>query len=281
MGSRTFPRVFCIPAGRTPTVAVLRRGPSAWSHLGKWDHARGVYEPGAWIRGNLYPQRCDLSPDGRWFCYFTLKGSARWKAGQTYVAISRLPWLTALAAWGTCGTWTRGLHFVEDRDVWPREDPDEGDVGPCRRTLGLALTKPVTYAVERRRGWTETPDSPPRARGDMWDEARARQLKMRKVCPGSDRVWLTVQGGFAAFRESSPEWQQGVRYEIVDSGRPRWLEDVQWADWSADGRLLVATKDGKLQVRDGPSAGAVVLSEADLGSYTPNPSPPPAEAHRW
>jgi hypothetical protein len=58
-------------------VAVLRRGPSAWSHVGRWDLARGRYEPGAWIRSNLYPQRCDLSPHGRWLCYFTLKPTAR------------------------------------------------------------------------------------------------------------------------------------------------------------------------------------------------------------
>ena len=73
------PRIFCIPASRAPFVAVLRRGPSDWSHLGKWDVGRSVYEPGAWIRANLYPQNCDLSPDGRWFCYSTLKGSAKWK----------------------------------------------------------------------------------------------------------------------------------------------------------------------------------------------------------
>ena len=59
------PRLFGIPAARAPIVAVLRRGPSDWSHVGRWDVARGLYEPGAWIRSNLYPQRCDLSPDGR------------------------------------------------------------------------------------------------------------------------------------------------------------------------------------------------------------------------
>src|SRR5262245_48312523 len=36
------PRIFCIPATRAPIVAVLRRGPSAWSHLGKWDLARNA-----------------------------------------------------------------------------------------------------------------------------------------------------------------------------------------------------------------------------------------------
>jgi hypothetical protein len=92
---------------------VLGRGPSAWAHVGKWDVTRGRYTPGSWLRGTVYPQRCDLSPDGRWLCYFALKASARWKAGATYVAISRLPWLTALAAWGSCGTWTRGAHFVD------------------------------------------------------------------------------------------------------------------------------------------------------------------------
>jgi hypothetical protein len=281
-GEPASPRVFCIPAARAPIVAVLRRGPSAWSHLGRWDLARLVYEPGAWIRGNLYPQRCDLSPDGRWFCYFTLKGSARWRAGATYVAVSRLPWLAALAAWRTCGTWTRGLHFMEDRDVWQVGPPDEGDAGPCRRRFGIAFTKPASFAVERRRGWTETADSPPRHPGDMWDEKRAADLKMEKARPGSEGATrLTVQGYFAAFRESLPAWPKPVRYEIVGAGRPLWLQDAQWADWDQQGRLLVATNDGRLQVRDYSDKGPAVVSEVALGHLAPSPSPAPMEAHRW
>ncbi len=313
---------------------MLRRGPSAWSHLGKWDLARPAYEAGAWLRGNLYPQRCDVSPDGRWFCYFTLKGSVRgqvasrtrpggagdpgrtavrptagrgaaptahrkdrrrgevnrprasgsaeWKAGATYVAISRLPWLTALAAWGTCGTWTSGLHFLEDGDVWQAGAPDEGDVGPCRKKLGIAFTRPAAFAVERRRGWTETPDSPPRAPGDMWDERRADVLKMEKARPQSGGTTrLVVQGPFAAFRSSLPGWPPRVRYDVVEGGRVRWLEGVQWADWDAEGRLLVATTDARLQIRDASNDGLSVVSEVDLSSLTPSPSAPPKEAYRW
>ncbi len=261
---------------------MLRRGPSAWSHLGKWDLARRAYEPGAWIRGNLYPERCDLSPDGRWFCYLTLKAAARWKAGGTYVAISRLPWLTALAAWGTCGTWTRGLHFVEDRDVWQVGAADEGDVGPCQGKFGIAFTRPAAYAVERRRGWAETSDSPPRPPGDMWDETRAHELKMQKARPASGgATWLTVQGYFGAFRMSLPGWKKPIRYEIIQAGETRWLEGAQWADWDADGRLLVATTDGRLQIGDWSEKGLTVVSEVELGHLTPSPSPPPAEARRW
>ena len=274
------PRLFGIPATGAPIVAVLRRGPSAWSQVGKWDVERGAYEPGAWIRANLYPQRCDLSPDGRWLCYFTLKGSATWKAGPTYVAISRLPWLTALAAWGTCGTWTWGLHFVTDRTVWHVQAPAEGDVTPCRKKLGLALTRPATFAVERRRGWIESPETPARQRSDLWDERRA--VTMEKCHPrAGERVRLRVQGRFAAFRSSLPGERQDVHYELVDDAAITELADVQWADWDAKGRLLVATTDGRLQVRAWSRAGCATRSEVDLRAFAPSPSPPPKEAYRW
>ena len=60
--------------------------------------------------------RCDLYPDSRWFAYFALKPSSTWDAGSTYIAVSRLPWFTALVAWGTDGTWTSGVRFVDDRE---------------------------------------------------------------------------------------------------------------------------------------------------------------------
>lgn len=276
------PRIFCIPALKAPIIAVIRRGPSTWSHLGKWDVDRCAYEPGAWIKANLYPQRCDLSPDGRWFCYFTLKTSATWQVGNTYIAFSRLPWLTALAAWGTCGTWTRGLHFVDDKRVWQIGEPDEGNVAPCRSRYGIAVTKPAAFAVERRRGWTEFPGSPQRARDDMWDLRRVGELKMVKPRPQtSTAVSLRVHGYFAAFRSGPPARTKELCYELIENGKLTPVKDAQWADWSADGRLLVATTDGKLQIRDYSGRATSVQSEMDLRSLTPNPSPPPNEAYQW
>src|SRR2546428_747193 len=179
-------------------------------------------------RSNLYPQRCDLSPDGRWLCYFTLRGKAAWRAGTTYVAISRLPWLTALAAWGTCGTWTRGAHFIDERGVSKLGPPREGDVGPCLEKFGLVTTRAASFAVERRRGWTETVDTEPRKPGDTWDESRP--VTMQKARPKTDgAVALAVHGWFAAFRSGVPGESL---YAIVENGRERWLEGVQWADWT-------------------------------------------------
>ena len=83
----TAPRIFGIPATDAPVVAVIRRGPSDWCHVGRWDVEAMDFQPGSWLRGTIYPQRCDLSPDGRWLCYFTLKAGARWSAGATYIAL--------------------------------------------------------------------------------------------------------------------------------------------------------------------------------------------------
>jgi hypothetical protein len=235
-----------------------------------------TYEPGAWLRGTLYPQRCDISPDGRWLCYFTLKASARWAPGATYIAISRLPWLTALAAWGTSGTWTRGLHFVDDTDTFPTESPDEGDVAVLRRSYGLAHTHAASFAVERRAGWTETADTPPRAPNDMWDEHR--DVTMEKADPAGSGRRLLVRGWYAAFRAMQPERFGPSTYVREDGGDQREL-DAQWADWTADGRLLVATRDGRLQWLD--SGNQTVRWQVDLAAMAPDPSAPPAEAARW
>jgi hypothetical protein len=280
------PRLFGIPARAAPIVAVLRRGPSNWSHVGRWDVERGVYEPGAWIRGNLYPQRCDLSPDGRWLCYFTLQGQVResWAAGETYVAISRLPWLYALAAWGTAGTWTRGAHFTENLDEQPLGDPDVGDTAALRKRYGMAVNRPATFAVERRRGWHESPETPPRAEHDMWDERRADHVVLRKPQPGSPSgaIELQVQGHFAAFREGPTGTRtRDINYTLRRGSSDEPMPDVQWADWAADGRLLVATTAGRLQIRSAARGEIEIDSEVDLAPLQPAPEPAPAEARHW
>lgn len=274
------PRIFGIQATRAPIVAVIRRGPSKWMHVGRWDLDAPVYESGAWLRGTIYPQRSDLSPDGRWLAYFALKASADWELGATYIAISRLPWLTALAGWGTDGTWTRGVQFVEDRSVWEVDEPALGDLGPVRERFGLRLSRADAFAVERRRGWTESADTPPRQPVDAWDERRGDRIVMEKPRPAStDAERLTVRGTYAAIRELHGI-RTDVRYELHAGDRVRHLEDVQWADWDARGRLLVATVDGRLQIRDVDGDGAVAW-EVDEGASRPDPAPPPAQAKVW
>jgi hypothetical protein len=222
------------------------------------------------------PQRCDLSPDGRWFCYFVLKKASDWPAGSAYVAISRLPWLTALTAWGIGSTWTRGAHFVADTGVWQWDEPDVGDPSPCRERFGLAATRPEAFAVERRRGWSETPETRPRHGDDLWDEGR--EVTMHKASPDGQRT-LLVSGWYAAHRAFDPERFGGALYAIEEAGRRRILDGVGWADWSRDGELLVGSDDGRIQRRS--PDGSTVRWEYDLATLTPDPKPRPPEASIW
>ena len=70
-----------------------------------------------------------------------------------------------------------------------------------------------------------------------------------------------------------------MRYELRSAISRGHLEDVQWAEWDASGRLLVATDDGRLQIRDvvdGSVSGR--RTRARSGRI---PTPPPAEASIW
>jgi hypothetical protein len=272
------PRLYGIPAGDADVVAVIRRGPSDWCAVGRWDVAGGTYDHGAWLRGRLYPERCDVSPDGRWLCYFAHHPSATWDLGWTYVALSRLPWLHALAAWRTNGTWTRGAHFVPDAAVRELGPPDHGTVPYELLDAGLAVARASSYAVERRRDWSESPGAAVRAADDLWDERRAKTLRMTKPRPGDDAVRLEVSGGFAAFRSGG--YSHDLAYEVVEAGESRPLSGVQWADWARDGRLLVATDEGRLETRSGRwlESDAVV---ADLAGAEPAPREAPPVARRW
>jgi len=266
------PRIYCIAATRAPVVAVLMRGPAKWAHVGRWNLDAGTYESGAWLRATIYPRRCDLSPDGKLLSYFTLNPAADWEYGNTYVAISKLPWLTALQAIGTCGTWTGGYYFTEDRnrDVKLNRNP--------HGAYGLHPYGRTQFAVERQRGWVEAPDSPPRRAGDLFDEERdARVMKQQ---PGGERILRQERLGRTQGGEPAVE---GIRvgYSLESDGEVTLLEDIQWADWDTKGNLLVATRSGHLQSRYLNGDLVKILFEYDLAQLKPKNTRPPDKTRRW
>lgn len=269
------PRIYCIPAADAPVVAVFRRGPSNWAHVGRWDLAAGRYEPSAWLGGRLFPRRSDLSPDGQYLCYFAHKPSATWEHGEAYVAISKLPWLTALHSFPTCGTWTRGYCFTE------AGEPGDSQGAALPIPYGLRSIPAIQFANERRRGWVEAPDSPPRDPSDMWDERR--NARMRKLQPNGPLVLCVESVGWAGGAFGVGQAVDGLRvsYSLESNGDLELLDELQWADWNREGQLLVATRAGQLQVRGLDGGRFDILSEVDLSGLEPDPTPAPSWAQRW
>lgn len=111
-------KLFVIKAKDVPEAIIIRRGPSRWSHLISWDMKSDRFEHGAWIRGRIDAEKCDLSSDGKLFLYFVLKGCCPDPAfSDSWTALSQPPWLTALALWPEGGTWMGGGEFIGPRTI--------------------------------------------------------------------------------------------------------------------------------------------------------------------
>lgn len=67
-------RLFVYFARDVPLGVVLRRGPTDWVQLSLWRTDTDTFTPGQWVKAHVYERRCDVSPDGTLFVYFTLKG---------------------------------------------------------------------------------------------------------------------------------------------------------------------------------------------------------------
>ncbi len=277
------PRLYGIHAAHAPIVAVFRRGPSNWWHILKWDYRAGVVERGAWLRGKLYPRRSSLSHDGMYLFTFILKhpgwidmpnpysGLNNLETRTTWSQVSKLPWLTALAAWAEMGTWTSGFWFAQAN---PEAQACWGEIGPPQH-LALGNAPPlclVQYsgqplAVERSLGWrlehnSETPE----------------EVVICRPRPDSS---ATLFAQVAFNRVTGFDFYSNV-YQLARDGRePEPLTDAAWADWAHDGRLLVATINGQLQVRSPSGDGWAVEWSMDTCGWKPDPQPSPEWARRW
>lgn len=101
-------RLYAILARKSPVAVVFRRGPSRSVLLLKWNTAEDTFEQGQWLRGRIYERSCDLSPDGGLLLYF----AANYREPYlSWSAISRPPFLKALALWPKGDGWGGGGHF--------------------------------------------------------------------------------------------------------------------------------------------------------------------------
>ncbi len=118
-GRDLIPRVHIEFSSASKTAAILRRGPRDWVRLLAWNTADDRISPGSWFHGRIYEEGCSVSPDGKLFAYCATKYGGPKTRGvhHTWAAISKLPWLTALALWPQSDTWSRRAKFVDDRTL--------------------------------------------------------------------------------------------------------------------------------------------------------------------
>ncbi len=281
-------RLFVILAREAPVGVIFRRGPAKWVQIIHWDTATDTFTPGQWFHGKIDAQCSDLSPDGSLMIYFAGRQTPRAMASDYtcfWTAISRPPYLTALALWPNFVSWGGGGLFLSNTEIWlgMLEDRREG------RAIAHADHTPQGLTIQTR------PDSSPavpieeqrRAR-DGWERIQEWQ---RESVPGHGTVTLTPR----IDRKQNPHGPQSLLlttntrdyrtrevYAVEDStGAKGPLTGVEWADWDHRGRLVFAQK-GKILTQDADAIGRTPPTELiDLNGNTFEAIIAPAWAKKW
>lgn len=155
-------RCYVLIAREAPVAAVFRRGPSGVVQLLKWNLADDTFEEGQWFKGRIYERRADLSPSGEHLIYFAAKHKAPM---YSWSAISKPPYLTALALWEGMGAWGGGGLFDDETHVQLNHSilrmkltdsftlPDFVEISPCGDDSGSGEDSPIMDMRLERDGW--------------------------------------------------------------------------------------------------------------------------------
>jgi hypothetical protein len=275
-------RLFVALAREAPVGVIFRRGPSKWVEVIRWDTSADTFERGHWFHGRIYETSMDLSPDGSLLVYFAAKWNSRTlrdrDVGYAWTAISKPPWLTALALWPMHICIPGGGLFWDRNTLWLNHSPG---AMPHRdhKPHGLGILIPsepkpgedITVARLHLNGWRRTKEA------GEWER------------PSPDGVWSLVMEWAVSPADGARYWDRvgalyhprDYRLRRIGSEIPLPLAAAEWADWDHRGRL-VFSHGGKLFAGEPSTVGEVLPQElADFTDDKPEEYKPPEWARKW
>lgn len=281
-------RLFLIFARRSHSAVIFRRGPSKWVQLIRWNTDTDTFESGQWFHGRIYERRCDLSPDGSLLVYFAQKLSARSLKDKEYTyawtAVSKPPFLTALALWPKGNCWNGGglfqsnkalsLYHTEKVKAHPKHKPAKWlhvSFSDCER----GEDDPVFSDRLQRDGWIVKQEWKVE---NLWHPKwyRTLQPEVREKPNRGGRFTLRLV-------RSMNRLDYAEEFSLIrgnnEAGTP--IPCTSWADWDQNGRLVLC-RGGKLFVSR-PEGGKLgpETELADFNSSKPEPLPSPRAATLW
>jgi hypothetical protein len=241
-------RLQLLLAPRAPVGVIFRRGPSKWVQLIKWDTKTDSFDHGQWFHGHIYAGRSDLSPDGSLLIYFASKFNKKTlldtEFTYAWTAISRPPYLTALAVWPKGDCWHGGGLFITTDHVFLNHRPDAAKPHSKHTPVGIRV-----HSNPRASG-EDDGVAIPRMERDGW-----------KVLQGIKYDYFgrrTIRP--AVFEKRSVDGSTKLRVEKYFDPEEQWLCSLEtkqgklfligigtWADFDQRNRLIFAS-EGKLFV---------------------------------
>lgn len=252
-------RLHVILARDASVGVVIRRGPAKHVATILWDRESDTFTIGQWLKGRIYERKCDVSPDGKFFLYFALKGSFKSETKGAYTAISQSPYLKAISLFPEGSTWYGGGLWLGANEFWLSTSNGRGkpirESAIVRRVQRSSLytrisRRPTDIYSERliRDGWTRCAD----IHSSVWN----RVFAFEKILPGGWILAKLVHHATNAQRES-PYWEE---HELISPDRaivlpqPHW----EWAEWDRD--RLVWASEGRLETGELSENGILGVS---------------------
>jgi hypothetical protein len=200
------PRLYVLLRPESPVALVIRQGPTRTFCTIAWHLARDRFEVGQWCKHKLYPERGDISPDGKWHVYFALNGQWRSETKGTWTGLAKVPYLTCVKMWPQGDTWGGGGQIVDARDA-PETPPDP----PLPKAY--RIIHPAPQRRLERDGWVRL-------------EKQFGSWRLRKKPPGM---------GFVQTHEL-----------IASDGTVHDRGDWQWADVDRPRKRVVFAEAGRI-----------------------------------
>jgi hypothetical protein len=232
------PRIHVLLASEVPVGAVLYQRSHLTTHCLRLD-----YEPkgrdfrdhllkGSRFRGRLFPQRCDLSPDGRLMIYFALRGKETEDRStlETFTGLCTPPWLTAQLTYPNGTLRGGGGRFLRNRRLFIDKPRPANVNANYYRFQGYEILHRPGLLTPAEKLLVQECDQP------------AATVRMPRPIdgPGTQRLTLVKTrksshlddyDRFDFWLESAVDGQIDVSKELVSES---------WAGWDRFGRLLAA-----------------------------------------
>ncbi len=109
-------------------AVILRQGPSRQFRMILWHTDTDTFQDGQWIKRQVIPGSCQISPDAQHFMYFLYDGRMHSDASDSYMVLSRPPYFTALALFPDGGMYGTGGSFIDDHHYWVAGGPERADI---------------------------------------------------------------------------------------------------------------------------------------------------------
>jgi hypothetical protein len=208
-----------------PVGVVLYRRSSRTTHVLKLDHKDRLVR-GSRFYGRFFPERCDISPDGKLFAYFVMRGKRTNGSADpsTWTAVCEPPFLKALVFCPNGSTWGGGGMFL--------------------RGHRLVLFDTAPEGVDDVRGYRLVRDTKSLPQGDSAVVKGRFPLPatLHMPCPKEPKRTPVIERGYNRNVSSGYDCFD-YALKNPDGTDVEGAEDIilaNWAGWHCDGRLVVA-----------------------------------------